>query len=148
MILRHFACAGDFFLRQLAQPVQVPDIAAAEQIVSQHGDQGRSKHHGEPKIDPVMDEPLHNPEQRDVALRYGLVKPGLLEKVFVLGMPHEREMRVENKGQVPWAHAFTRWPAGTVRPHPKLLMGCSDCGFRIADFGFSDSSWFELSLSC
>jgi len=47
-----------------------------------------------------VDEPLHHPKQRDVALRYRLEEPIFLEKFLMLGMPDEWQMRVENEREV------------------------------------------------
>src|ERR1700736_99269 len=71
-------------------------VALTQQLVLEHRAKRRRERHGELEWDAVVHQPLHHAQQRDVGLGDGLEKPIFLEKPFVLRMPNERQMRVEN----------------------------------------------------
>ena len=54
------------------------------------------------------DEPLHHPKQREVAFRYRLEKPVFLEKLVMLRMPDERQVRVKDKREVTGGHVLLK----------------------------------------
>ena len=50
------------------------------------------------------DQPLHHRDERKVRFGDGLEEPVFLEKLFVLRVPHERQMRVKNEREVTGSH--------------------------------------------
>src|SRR5262249_15226742 len=55
------------------------------------------KRHGEPEWHVVAYQTLHHAKQRNVGLCYCLKEPVFLEEMFMLRMPNERKMSVENE---------------------------------------------------
>src|ERR1700730_1839880 len=76
------------------------DVALTQQIVPQHRAKRRRERHGELERHAVVYQSLHHPQQRNVGFGDRFEKPIFLQKPFVLGMPNERQMRVENYREV------------------------------------------------
>ena len=73
------------------------DSDRAASRILQHGAERRRDRHRELERDAVTHEPLHHAKQRNIGFGDRLEEPVFLEKIFVLGMPNERQMRVENE---------------------------------------------------
>jgi hypothetical protein len=78
----------------------MPDVAFAQEIVWQHRAKRGCERHCELKRDIVVPEPLHHLQQRNVGFGDRLEKPVFLEKMLVLRMPNERQVRVKNEREV------------------------------------------------
>ena len=75
-------------------------VALAQKLVLQHRAQGRRERHGEFERHIVVHQPLHHLQKRDVRLGDGLEEPIFLEKMLVLGVPNERQVRVQNEREI------------------------------------------------
>jgi len=84
-------------LRQGAQLVQVPAVARAQQRIVQHRRQRRGDRHGDGEGDAVVAQAEERLQQRDVGLGDGFEQPVLFQKVVVLGVAHERQVRVQDQ---------------------------------------------------
>ena len=80
------------------------DIAFAQEFVLQHRAQRRRQRHRELKPNVVVHEPLHHLQQRDVSFGDRLEEPVFFEKMLVLRMPNEWQVRVEDKRKMAVAH--------------------------------------------
>ena len=80
------------------------DVALAQKLVLQHRAQRRRERHGELERHVVVRESLHHLQERDVSLGDGFEEPIFLEKMFVLRMPNEWQVRVEDKREMAVAH--------------------------------------------
>jgi hypothetical protein len=80
--------------------LEVPLEALAEERVLQHRRQGRRDAHRQREGHAVVRQAVERVEERQVTLDDRLVEPALLEVPGVLGMPHERQVRVKDEGQV------------------------------------------------
>ena len=89
-----------FFLRQINQPVEVPDVAVLQQRIDQHRAQRRCERECQARVHAVPFPAFHHLQQRDVGFRDGFEQPGFLQKFLVLRMPDERQMRVEDEGEI------------------------------------------------
>ena len=49
---------------------------------------------------PSRCQPFHDLQQRHVGFGDGLEEPAFLQKLFVLRMPHERQVRVEDEREI------------------------------------------------
>ena len=114
--------AFDFAGSQIDRAVEVTHITLEKQLILQHGAEGRGNRHGQLERHRIARQPLHHADQRQVRFRDGLEEPVFLEKLVVLGMPHEWQMRVKNERERAGRH----------------------CGFRIADCG--KISGYRLTL--
>ena len=85
---------------EIDQKIEVPDVALTQKFVLQHRAQRWCQRHRELEWDVVVHEPLHHLQQRDVGFGNCLEEPIFLEKVLVLGMPHERQVRVQNEREM------------------------------------------------
>ena len=89
-----------FFFGEVDEFIEVPHVAVLQQRVEEHGAQRRREGEGEPRFHAVALPALHHLEQGNVGLGDGLEEPGFLQKLLVFGMPDERQMRVEDEGEV------------------------------------------------
>ena len=78
--------------------------ALAKQLVVHHRRERRREAHREREGHAVVREPIERVEERQVALDERLVEPALLEVPRVLGVPHERQVRVEDEREVAVGH--------------------------------------------
>ncbi len=92
--------AVDFLVGQLDRLVDAADIAVLQKLVAQHRGQRRRDRHGQPEIAAVVEQSVHHVDERNVGFRDGLIQPVFLEKLVVLGMPDEGEMRVEEESEI------------------------------------------------
>ena len=83
--------------REPQQTVQPPFAARHEERILHHGQEGGGQGQGEAEPNLVASQVLHDPDERKVGLDDRLVEPVLLEEVFVLGVPYEGKMGVENQ---------------------------------------------------
>src|SRR5439155_3242965 len=93
-----------FLLGQLDQPVEVPEVAPAQQVVGEHGEQGWAEREREPRGDAVALERPQHLEERDVGLGDRLGEPALLEEVLVRGVAHEGQVGVQDEGEAGRGH--------------------------------------------
>ncbi len=92
--------AVDFLFRQFDEAVQVPFITPAQQRVEQHRAQGGRERKCQRRAHAVAAPAFERLQQRQVGFRDGFKQPGFLQKLFVLGMPHKRQVRVQHQGQI------------------------------------------------
>src|SRR6266403_2553966 len=78
----------------------MPDVAPAQKLVLQHRAQGWGERHREFKRNAVVHELLHHLQQRNVSFSDRFKEPVFLEKMLVLRMPNERQVRVKNEREV------------------------------------------------
>src|SRR5437867_9788598 len=93
MIPISFSLAG----YEIDQKIEMAHVALAQKLVLQHRAQGRRERHCEFERHVVVHQPLHHLQERDVSLGDRFEEPIFLEKMLVLGMPDERQMRVKNE---------------------------------------------------
>ncbi len=72
-------------------------VAFLQQRIEQHRTERRRQRHGQPKRDAIAHQPVHHIEQRKIGLGDRLVEPVFLEKLFVLRMTHERQVRMQDQ---------------------------------------------------
>jgi hypothetical protein len=156
--------AMHFLLGQFKQPLEVAQIAALEQFIGQHRGQRRGDGHGQAKRDTLACQPFHHCDQRDVRFGDRLVQPMLLEHVFMLGMPHEGQMRVQDQTQItgwiflrhapfPPPAAYTARQCSKFRVFPSIMQAETHPGrivldssaSRAKDLGSRALSLFGLS---
>src|ERR1700730_1684788 len=89
----------------------MPYVTLAKQLVLQHCAERRRERHGKLKRHMLIDQALHHAHQWDITLRYCFEEPVFFQKMFVLGMANERQMRAKNERERTGRH----------------------CGFRSAD---------------
>ena len=94
----------DLLGRQLDQLVEVVDVAALEQGIREHRDQGRGHGHRDAEVDAVGDQAVIDVDERDVGLGDRLVEPILLEEVRVLRVANERQVGMQHHRQVAFGH--------------------------------------------
>jgi hypothetical protein len=99
--------ALDLTVCEVHQPVEVAVVAAHEQVVLHHRQQGRRQRHGEAVVDAVLQQPVENADDRDVGLGQGLEEPVLLEELRVLGMADVGEVGVQYRAPIPGGHRRT-----------------------------------------
>jgi hypothetical protein len=89
--------AVDFLFRQFNQPAQMPLVPILQERIEQH----RAKCWGEGQrqtcFHAVVRPAFHDLEERHVGFGDGFEQPRLFQKLFVLGMADERQVRVENE---------------------------------------------------
>ena len=85
---------------QIDQKIEVPDVALTQKFVLQHRAQRRCQRHRELEWDVVVHEALHHLQQRDIRFGDCLEEPVFLEKMLVLGMPDERQVRMKNEREM------------------------------------------------
>lgn len=86
-----------FLLCQFQQTVEISCVAILQKRIAQHCAEGRGECEGDLRTQLVMPPAPKNLEQRQIGFCDRLEKPCLLQKFFVLGMAHEREVRVQNE---------------------------------------------------
>src|SRR6185503_2114596 len=87
--------AMDFAFRKLDQRVEMIFVAVLQQWVQKHGAQGRAQRKRESRVHAFAEPSVHDLDQGEVAFGHGFKEPVFLQKLFVLGMPDERKMRVK-----------------------------------------------------
>jgi hypothetical protein len=100
--------ADGLALRQRDRAIEIPHITLQEQLVLQHRAQRWRDRHGQLERHAVANQPLHHPEQREVAFGYRLEEPVFLEKLVMLRMPDERQVRVKDEREVTGRHAILK----------------------------------------
>ena len=91
--------AEDFLVAQGLHLAEMREIAVLQKRVLQHGDQRRRERHRKAEGHAVRRQSIEDPQQRDVVSVIASNKPGLFEEA-VLGVPDERQMRVQDEGQI------------------------------------------------
>ena len=87
----------------LAELHQTPKsllVAIAQHLVVEHRDERRREVHGHPKVDAVANERLETHQQRQIGPGQSLIEPVLLEESLVIGLAHERQVRMEHHREV------------------------------------------------
>src|SRR5581483_287712 len=79
---------------EIDQQIQMPDVALAEELVLEHRAERGSDRHGELERHPLIDEPLHHAQQRDVTFCHRLEQPLFFEEMLLFRMTNEGQMRV------------------------------------------------------
>ena len=81
--------------------------ALPQELVPHHRRERRRHAHREREGHALRGHAVERVEQRQVALDERLVEPALLEVPRVLGMPHEREVRVQHEREVAVSHRLS-----------------------------------------
>src|SRR5947209_1615577 len=89
---------------EIDQKIEMAHVALAQQFVLQHRAQRWRKRRRDLERHVVVHQPLHHLQQRNVSLGDRFEEPVFFEKMFVLGMPDERQMRVENEREMTISH--------------------------------------------
>src|SRR5204862_2564091 len=85
---------------QRDRSILIADVTLQQQLVLQHRAERRRDRHGQLERNFVAQQPLHHPEERDVAFGYRLEEPVFLEKFVMLRMPDKWQVRVKNEREV------------------------------------------------
>ena len=83
----------------------MPFEAQPQEVVFEHRRQGRCDAHREREGNTLCGHAVERVEKRQVTLDQRFVEPALLEVQSMLGMPHERKVRVQDEREVPGCHA-------------------------------------------
>ncbi len=75
----------------------MPHVTLAKELILQHRAERRRERHGKLKRHMIIDQALHHAHQRDITFRYCFEEPVFFQKMLVLGMANERQMRVKNE---------------------------------------------------
>ena len=77
--------------------LEMAQVSLLEQLVAEHRAERRRERHRQPEGDAVVGQPPHHAQERQVRFGDGFEEPVFLEKILVLRMPDERQMRVKNE---------------------------------------------------
>jgi hypothetical protein len=108
--------------RKIDEKIEVAKITFAEQLVLQHRAERWRERHRELERHVVVHEPLHHLQQRDVSLGDRFEEPVFFEKMLVLRMPDEWQVRVKNKREM--VHTRYRIPENGYRKEKTLSARC------------------------
>ena len=117
--------AVDFLFGQLDQAFEVAQVTVLQQRVEQHRAKRGRERQREARVHAVAQPAVHDLNQRDVSLGDGLEEPVFLEKLFVLRMAHERQMRVEDEREIALHEPKFKKGFGPVAFSPRELRGYS-----------------------
>jgi hypothetical protein len=95
--LRMGAVAFDLLIGERAQALEVPSISLPQKFVPKHRPQRWSKRNRDLESDLLVCQSPQHPQQRKVGFGQCFKEPIFLEKIFVLRMPDEREVGVQDK---------------------------------------------------
>src|SRR5688572_15608511 len=87
-------------LGKFDEAVEMRFVAALEERIEQHRAQGRAKRKSQPRVHAVAQPAIHDLDERQVTFGDRFEEPVFLEKLFVLWMPHERQVRVQDQGEI------------------------------------------------
>ncbi len=73
------------------------EVSLLEQFVAEHRAERRRERHREMERDSVRRQPAHHAEEREVSFGESFEEPVFLEEIFVLRVPDERQMGVEDE---------------------------------------------------
>src|SRR6202011_639120 len=108
--LRLIAVSFSFARGQVNKKIEMPDVALTQKFVLQHRAERRCERHRELERNVVVHEPLHHLQQRNVGFGDRLEETVFLEKMLVLRMPDERQVRVKNEREVIHTESGNRKP--------------------------------------
>jgi len=97
--------ALDLVLAEFDQRVEVAGDALLQEVVAQHAEQRRGEAQRAAERDAVGGEPLERAQQRQVGVRHRLVEPSLLHDRRILRMAEERQVGVEDEGEISGRHS-------------------------------------------
>src|SRR6266571_2551117 len=92
--------AVNFFFRQLQQGLEVPHVTVLQQRVKQHRAEGGGERQGQPCVHAVAQPAIHDLNERQISFGEGFEEPVFFEKMLVLRVPNERQMRVEDEREI------------------------------------------------
>src|SRR5215470_17432510 len=75
----------------------MPHVTNAKQLVPQHCAKRWGERHGKFKRHTLIDQALHHAHQWDITLSYRFKEPVFFQKMLVLGMANERQVRVKDE---------------------------------------------------
>src|SRR5207244_11099292 len=75
----------------------MPHVTLAKELILQHRAERRRERHGKLKRHMIIDQALHHAHQRDITFRYCFEEPVFFQKMLVVGMANERQMRVKSE---------------------------------------------------
>ena len=132
VILGFRACAVELALGELDQTVEVTGVALLEEVVGEHRDERCRERDGAAIRNGVGHEALEHLDQREVGPGDALVEPLLLHHRGILGMPDERQVRMQHEGEVSRGHRITvaraptqRWSSCSAQDIPAVPGGCA-----------------------
>ncbi len=99
------ARALDFALRERLEAAQRGDEPVAKQRIAEHGEERRREGDGDGAARAPLGPRLQHAKQGQVAFDQRLHQPALLERVAVLRMADEGEMRVQHEREEPRGRA-------------------------------------------
>src|ERR1700724_1177605 len=108
--LRLIAVSFSFTRGQVNEKIEMPDVALTQKFVLQHRAQRRRERHRELERNAVVYQSLHHLQQRNVGFGDRLEEPVFLEKMLVLRVPDERQVRVKNEREVIHTESGNRKP--------------------------------------
>ena len=115
---RIVSCAVELFVGEFDLFFQTVNVAILKQGIPEHGAEGRGHRHREPEVNAIVDKALHHIEQGEIGFGDCLVKPILLEKLGIFGMPYEGKVGVEDGSYVSNGHGIrsgVSWSEGGCR---------------------------------
>ena len=92
--------AVNLFFRQFQQGLEVPHVTVLQQRVEQHRAEGGGERQRQPCVHAVAQPAVHDLNEREISFGKGFEEPVFFKKMLVLGVPNEREMRVEDEREV------------------------------------------------
>ena len=92
--------AVDFFFREFDEAVEMPGVTVSQQLIQQHRAERGREREGETRVKLVALPVPDDLDQGQVGLGDGLEQPAFFEKFFMLRMPHERQVRVQDDGEI------------------------------------------------
>src|SRR4051812_6985627 len=89
--------ALDLLSGQANHSLEVAQISLLEQLVAEHGAKRGRQRHRQPESDLFLGQPPHHTQERQIGFGDGFEEPVFLEKILVLRMPDEWQMRVQDE---------------------------------------------------
>jgi hypothetical protein len=90
--------AVDFLFGQFDEAVEMPLVALRSSGSSSIAHKRRRERKRQARVHAVAPPAFQHLQQRDVGFGDGFEEPAFLQKLFVLRMAHERQVRVQNEG--------------------------------------------------
>ena len=96
----------------------MPRVTVLQQRVQQHRAQRRRKRHRQARLHAVALPAFHHLDQRDVSFGDGLEEPVFLQKLLVFRMADERQVRVQDEGEMALHGEISPDPLSNAPPAP------------------------------
>ena len=109
MVVRLGTRPVELLFGKLDQPVEIEGVALLQEIVGEHRDERRRERDRAAVRDAVGDQTLEHLQERQVRSGDAFVEPLLLHHRWVLGMPDERQVGVQDEREVSRWHQTYRF---------------------------------------